>query len=862
MPSTNTGNLWLTDSGNRRVLMYAAADVAKSNNFGFAATLVLGQTDFLTVQVLDPGNTQSISRTNLFAVPAGLAFDAAGRLYVSDADINSPQLLSRVLVFAPPFSSGQSAVRIMGIVTPPPQGTVIDSRTLLSQQLQVRMSSPTSIFFLPGSQGLGVVDSGWSRILIFDPFEMWPDPNIATSPSAKAVVGQGGVYVKADGSTATAPNNGNPRSSEQTFALPGGAVFFNNELYVADSGNNRVVVMPLAGGTFGSATRLLGQDRFNSNSINLIEGREFRFAISGSSADAGLAVDATGDTPHLYVADTYNNRVLGFKDLRNFKAGGAAADIVIGQPDFATALCNPTNAPTAPTQSSLCRPTGLLVDSAGNLYVADSGNGRVLRFPTPFAQQGQEQADLVLGQHDYFTTITDPTSRTMAAPYGLAFAGTNGLLVSDVLTNRVLYFKFTANGTFTGGTDNGIAANKVFGQPDFSTITKGSGDNQMSSPHHLSTDSDGRLYVADSGNSRVLIFGQINSTVDAGAHAVLILPSLNTAEGLFVNQVTGEIWVTNTGGSTVLKYPKFDTLQFNPAPIAQVSTPFLALEVTQDPFGNIIVADGTNRVAFYYPTLSAVNGANLMPNRSLAPGVLATVFATAGGSFGTGTAAYTDLPNPIPWPKTLGDVQVLFNGSPAPLIYVGPTQINFMVPINASTSSNAEVQVLKVSTGQLMAVSGVIAMNSVSPGIFETTGSGPTRQAAVLNQNNSVNSATNPAKRGETISIYATGQGSVPGAPADGDIPQNGLVPTPSTPRVFIGADYTDTVVLQPNDPQDHQFVTFSGLSPNLPGVWQINVIIPLAVAPGQQTLFISSNSIASIDASVTGYRTVIYVAQ
>ena len=54
----------------------------------------------------------------------------------------------------------------------------------------------------------------------------------------------------------------------------------------------------------------------------------------------------------------------------------------------------------------------------------------------------------------------------------------------------------------------------------------------------------------------------------------------------------------------------------------------------------------------------------------------------------------------------------------------------------------------------------------------------------------------------------------------------------------------------------------FSGLSPNLPGVWQINVKIPFSVAPGQQTLLISANSVNSIDASVTGYRTVIYVAQ
>jgi uncharacterized protein (TIGR03437 family) len=123
-----------------------------------------------------------------------------------------------------------------------------------------------------------------------------------------------------------------------------------------------------------------------------------------------------------------------------------------------------------------------------------------------------------------------------------------------------------------------------------------------------------------------------------------------------------------------------------------------------------------------------------------------------------------------------------------------------------------------------------------------------------------VNSATTPAKRGEVISIYATGQGAVPNAPADGDIP-HGLVPTPYTPRILIG-DFVDTITLQPNDPPDRSFVKFSGLSPNFPGVWQINVQIPYGVAPGQQVLAIQANSVLSYDFNVTGYRTVIYVAQ
>src|SRR3989442_1716359 len=72
----------------------------------------------------------------------------------------------------------------------------------------------------------------------------------------------------------------------------------------------------------------------------------------------------------------------------------------------------------------LYNPVGIVVDSAGNLFVADAGNGRVLRFPKPFDQPRPNfpSADLVLGQSSFTATkVVDPTQRTMRSPYGLAF---------------------------------------------------------------------------------------------------------------------------------------------------------------------------------------------------------------------------------------------------------------------------------------------------------------------------------------------------------------------------------------------------------------------------------------------------------
>src|ERR1022692_5001143 len=62
--------------------------------------------------------------------------------------------------------------------------------------------------------------------------------------------------------------------------------------------------------------------------------------------------------------------------------------------------------------------------------------------------------------------------------------------------------------------------------------------------------------------------------------------------------------------------------------------------------------------------------------------------------------------------------------------------------------------------------------------------------------------------------------------PLDGDIPRNGLVYSPGNPRVFIGSDYTDQIPLQGTELRsipgvDVNFVSFSGLSPSIPGMWQ-----------------------------------------
>jgi uncharacterized protein (TIGR03437 family) len=838
------GNLWVADTGNNRVLQYQSADIAKpAIPFAISAKLEIGQLDMNS-----KGDPLSLSdaqvRVNQLQSPTAIAFDSTGRLYLGDAGSQ----ISRVLVFQPNFTNGMGASRMMGIPQPQPQGVVTPDPQLYS----VLIGSVSDIFFLPGTQGIGIVDAGLHRIMMYDVYENWPDPATAISPSAKSIIGHtsGVIGINSKDGKSLVANDGNATSSAGTFSVPQSGLFFNNELYVADAGNNRVIVLPYSNNTLQPAVRLLGQDRYDSNAPNLIEGREFDFQASSNGQrlyDAGLAVDSTGDTPHLYVADPYNNRVLGFKDLRKL-AAGSAADIVIGQPDFATNVCN-FGSPdrNTPSQTGLCRPMGVQVDSAGNLYVADALNGRVVRFPSPFSHGNNQVADVVLGQPSFFLKVTDPSSSTMGFPYGIAFTAlpgsqiakgpNNGIFISDQAYSRVLFIPFT-NGDFTAA-DNGKAATKVLGQKDFVTVTSGTSDTAFNSPRHVATDSDGRPYVADSGNSRILIFDQVARLPNSGAHPVQTLAGqTGPVTGIYVSQVTGEVWTADLTRNRIVKFPKFDTLVFNPAPVETDIQAIVPIALTQDQYGDLIVAEGTNRVTLYFPGLSALNGANFsLKSTFLAPNALGALYPAVGGTFGKDTADLSSVPNPLPVPKLLGDVQVLFDGVACPLYYASPGQINFLVPWDAQTGPlPSEIEVIQVSTGRVLA-SGLIPMNTVSPGILYSSAVTSTQvQGAVLNQDGTPNSATHPAARGEIVSIFATGQGFLQGHPADGENPASPISTDPSTVnvRVVVGACFLDTCQVQPTEKVLYpNFLQYSGTTA-YPGLWQINVQIPQVTDPSK----------------------------
>jgi uncharacterized protein (TIGR03437 family) len=865
----SSGNLWMTDPGNRRVLEFAAADLAKGGS-GLTAVLEIGQADFTSLKnPLSYYSPNASTTANQFAQPSAIAFapqgPCQGCLFVSDYDPNNPSQLSRVLVFAPPFQNAMAAARIMGVLQ-------LTGTPTTAQIYATTMDDPEGVFFLPNNQ-IGVVDSGYNRILIFPSYDQWPAQTTQFSPTAAAVVGHNSDFTRTGANDAATTATFLPSPSASVFYQPVAAALFNGELFVADSQNNRVLMMPLqsssAQPTFGAATQVLGQDRLDTGYIDLIEGKELQLAYYDQNnnfhADSGLAIDSTGDTPHLYVSDPANNRVLGYKDMRKAGPGsGSVADIVIGQQNGQTALCNyPTGDPAQPNSSSLCGPMGLVVDSQGNLWVADQGNARVLRFPAPFSQTGQPVADLVLGQSSFTSKITDPTSSTMSAPYGLAITVNGALLASDQAHNRILVFQ-PVNGAF----QSGQAAAKVIGQPDFHSSVAGSDLMSFSSPHHIAVDTSSLVYVADTANNRVLIFDSVDRLPAEHPTAVWSIPGLSAPEGVYVNPNTGEIWVANTNNRQALRYPMYDDLVTGAVSSFSLSMPSpwgYTLALAQDQFGALAVADATNRVAFYFPRLAMQNAANFLDASvyGLAPGMWGSIYPYAGQFT---SSQPTTSGGQIPFPTTLADTQVLFNGVAAPMSYVSPGQINFYTPMAAPTGVLADVQVVRQSTGQVLGAT-YLPMNTVAPALFlPGNASGATRQVLAINHaDGTTNSSTNPAARGSYVELYGTGQGFIAGAPGapgsslpDGTpTPFSPLFFTTDTPRVFLGAAWLDDA----GSLQGPGNIEFSGLAPGLVGVWQINIQIPANVNVTQPAIVLVQLDYSfSGGLNLTGYNTVIYV--
>ncbi len=432
-----TGNVWISDGGSDRVLEFVPLSSAYSS--GTPASLVVGQTSF----------TASVTATSQSGLdlPGDVAFDPSGNLWVADV------LNNRVLEFKPPFSTGISASLVVG------QSDFVSN--LFGGEVSLR-APQYSTFDSTGN--LWVVDQFNNRVLEFR-------PPLSSGIPASLVIGQTGFGV------------GTSAITQSGLTNPLGLAFDSSgDLWISDQFANRILEfkVPLSSGM--GASLVLGQSSFTASG-NATSSNGFYYP-------GGLAFDSSGN---LWAADTANDRVLEFRPPFST---GMGASLVLGQSGF-------TSRAPATSQSGLFFPADVKLDPSGNLWVSDEFNNRLLEFKPPFSNG--KAASLVIGQSGFISNAFSSTQNGLYIPQGLTFDFAGNLWVADAANSRVVEFKAPFS--------IGMPATSVLGQPGFNSGATATSQSGLRFPAGIVFDSSGNLWVSDKGNNRMLEFQGSASTI-------------------------------------------------------------------------------------------------------------------------------------------------------------------------------------------------------------------------------------------------------------------------------------------------------------------------------------------------------------
>ena len=391
-----------------------------------------------------------------------------------------------------------------------------------ASQTATSMCTPYGLAFASGN--LWVADEGDSRVLQFSSSAL-----TSNGQAASLAIGATSLTGGRCSTSITSSSSGNCVGDIREIAFNS-----SGDLFVADHGSEGIDVFapPFSTGMTGSLA-LGGQ---GCNSI-----------ASAICQPDGMAFDSKGN---LWVADGSLARVLEFTPPFY---PGESASVVIGQPDFvtrsSTGACNP-----ATSLSLLCEPKGVAFDSSGDLWVSDYGGDRVLEFIPGTSGCAANQfcngmsASLVVGSGCPISSPYNPTATTLCEPRGIAFDSSGHLWVADTGEYRVLEFA----SPFTGG------AILVLGQPDFTSGSSQSTSQTSIYPEDIAFDASGNLWVSDNSNNRVLEFsitGAASSTTTTTS-----IGSTTTSTSVSITTSTTSTTSSTTTSSSTSQTPPLATV--------------------------------------------------------------------------------------------------------------------------------------------------------------------------------------------------------------------------------------------------------------------------------------------------------------
>ncbi len=601
----------------------------------------------------------------------------------------------------------------------------------------------------------------------------------------------------------TVGDTGKPgAASSIPLGVPTGvALDSDGSLLIADSGNAQVLrvttllqvtsvgqpardVAVDAAGTVYSCSGSYVYMRIRSGTLSVLAGSG-NFSFWG---DGGQATLARFNRPAATARDSAGSIYVA--DTGNHRVRRIAPDGVVFTV-AGTGVAGPAGDGGPALSAQLSSPQGLSIDPAGNLWIADTGNHRIRRVDAT----GRIQTMAGTGLPGFSGDAGLAIRAQLNSPTGLAADSAGNIYVADSANHAVRLI--SPDGLITTAAGNANRGYSGDGGPPLAAT--------LDSPQALAIHRDGTLFIADTGNRRIR---RISTGTALGPGLITTYPANDNAvwhqpRGLAIDD-SGRLFISDALDQHVYSIDASgristiagDGLQgfigdSSDALAGRLDSPG---GLTLDPAGNLFLADtGNNRVRKLTPNSEVIApppieaGAALVNAASLQPGPIAPGEIVS--IFGAGlTAAGQSL-------------QVLCDNLPATLLFTSAAQLNLQIPYEIGAGPSIGIQVLSGGVLRAQIVAGVAA---AAPAFF-TTANG-VGQAIAVNEDGSLNSESHPAGRGSIVTFYATGEG------------RRSTSQLPALSVEFNIGDY----------PAD---LLYAGAAPGFPGLMQINARVPSGFA-------------------------------